>query len=421
MMQLVLRRYRPGDEEPIAGLLRKCFDTYNRFGLTGDKWLEYARIDPGFSTELSYVAELGGKVVSHVQIVERKLRTTLGVVKAAGVANVSTDPEHRGRGLATNLLKKALSDCGDAGYALSALFTGYASRPQRIYRRLRFTDVELSRRFRALLSDVRPPSLGRVEVVEEDEPPRAVYEVYEERGDSFAGWPVRSEQEWREKVAKRVFIHSFFYVDKHEGLVTVAREGGDVVGYAVGAPSPWDEESFLAVELVSVRDRPTALAALLGELVKRAAGTGRRVIVVDAPPTPEYRWALRGAAYEQGLGVFMVKLLGLRALFSHVREDLEARISKKPVAKIGIRLTVEGESVTLRVGEGELEITGDSADAEVYMPASVFNKLLFGVLSPAEALMDSKVKCNVSLRRLVESLEAIFTPRKFHIWAPDRW
>jgi len=117
----------------------------------------------------------------------------------------------------------------------------------------------------------------------------------------------------------------------------------------------------------------------------------------------------------------MVKLIGLRALFSHVREDLEVRISKKPVAKIRIRLTVEGESVTLRVGEEEFEITGDSADAEVCMSASVFNKLLFGVLSPAEALMDSKVKCNVSLRRLVESLEVVFTPRKFHIWTPDRW
>jgi len=421
MMRLVFRRYRVGDEEHIAALLRKCFDTYRRFGLTGDEWLEYARVDPGFSTELSYVVELEGRVVSHVQIVEKRLRTTLGVVRTAGVANVSTDPEHRGRGLATSLLKKALSDCEGAGYALSALFTEYASRPQRIYRRLGFTDVRLSGRFRSLVDDVRPLHPGRVEVTEEDGLPRAVHELYEERGDSFAGWPVRSEQEWREKVVKRVFIHSFHYVDKREGLVAVAREGGDVVGYAVGAPSPWDKESFLVVELVSARGRPAALAALLGRLVERSAEAGRKVMVVEAPSTHEYRWALEGLAYERGSGVFMANLLSLRALFDQAKESIEARLSERPVPRIGIRLTVKGESATLRLGEGELEITDSPADAEVRMPASVFNKLLFGVLPPVRALMHSKVKCNVSLRRLADSLGAIFTPRKFHIWAPDRW
>ncbi|RLE67492.1 MAG: hypothetical protein DRJ43_07330, partial [Thermoprotei archaeon] len=143
MKEITVRTYRPGEEEDIASLLRRCFDTFNKYGLTGEKWLEYAELNSGFKLDGAYVIEVDGRIVSHVQVVEKELRTGLGVAATAGIANVSTDPDYRGRGYATTLMRRVVDDYRGKGYPLSALFTGFASGPQRIYRRIGYTDVVL--------------------------------------------------------------------------------------------------------------------------------------------------------------------------------------------------------------------------------------------------------------------------------------
>ncbi len=297
-MDVAIRTYKPGEEEEIAELLRRCFDTFDRYGLSEAGWLEYTEVDPGFRRELSYVAEVDGRIVSHVQVVEKRLRTTLGIVEAAGIANVSTDPEFRRKGLASALLRRAQSS---SALRSSALFTGYASGPQRIYQRLGFTDVALSRRFRAPLDDLRPPPSSGIKVVEGDVSWEVV-ELYEAKGEGYACWPVRSEIEWREKFSERIAVHSFFHVPREEGEFLLALDEEGVAGYYAAAPSPWDSESFLAVELVAKEARVDALAALVSELVERAKRADRRILTVEAPLTPEYWRALRGGCLRGGAG-----------------------------------------------------------------------------------------------------------------------
>ena len=117
----------------------------------------------------------------------------------------------------------------------------------------------------------------------------------------------------------------------------------------------------------------------------------------------------------------MAKLLSLRRLFEEVEEEVASRVSSAPLARVKLELVVGGEGVKLSIGEGEFEVAEGEVDARVEMPPSAFNALLFGMRTPLEALMESRVECSVSLRDVLEALEALFAPRAFHVWPPDYW
>jgi len=69
----MFRRFRDGDEVGIVSVMRRCFSGYDRWGLTVKDWLYYEEVDDGFRRDLAYVAKEGGRVISHIHVVLRKL------------------------------------------------------------------------------------------------------------------------------------------------------------------------------------------------------------------------------------------------------------------------------------------------------------------------------------------------------------
>jgi predicted N-acetyltransferase YhbS len=81
--------------------------------------------DSTFELEQIRIAEVDGKIVSHVWVAERPVFYRGQVVlPMGGIGGVGTLPEYRGRGLATLLLEDAIAYMERKGHAISMLFTG---------------------------------------------------------------------------------------------------------------------------------------------------------------------------------------------------------------------------------------------------------------------------------------------------------
>jgi len=415
-----IRVYRPGDEERIASLLRECFDTFRNYGLDGSKWLEYAKLNEGFKLEGAYLLEVNGTLVSHVQVVEKSLRTAAGLLRTAGIANVSTHPSWRGRGYATKLLSKVMEDYRAKGFPLTALFTGYASDPQRIYRRLGYVDVCTDRAWVAPVEDAKRAAqkVRWIEVREAEERDLDwLVNVYEASGERYTGWPPRPRSEWVEKLLKRTAYHTFFHVERSPGNFVVAEEGGEVIGYAVAGRVPWNPRELAVTELVVAPGRSDALAALFSHVVARAEEVGARVLRAMVPSEPPYSKLLRVFQPQGGGGVFMSEVLNFKALAWGAAE----RAAKRLAEPVALELAYRGEGAAFRVGGGEASPHEGEVHARVGLDPTAFNRLLFGRCSALELLLSSTVKSVIPLSKVLEVLEAMFEPKPLHIWLLDHW
>ena len=413
-----IRKYRPGDEDSIAALLRECFDAYRNYGIDGSKWLELAKLNEGFRLEGAYLLEEDGTLVSHIQVVEKRLRTAAGPQSTAGIANVATHPSHRGRGYATRLLEKAMRDYAAKGFPLTALVTDFASGPQRIYRRLGYVDVCVDTYAVAPLSDAKTAArrVPWIEVCEgEERDVEKLARLYEEEGDRYTGWPTRTRQEWVEKLVKRTAYHGFFYVERNPGNFLVAKEGSEVLGHVVTLKVPWERETLGILEILSASGRPDVLQALYTAAIERASEQGARVVRASAPLTKGFARIFRNFQLGGGGGVFMTEVLNLRTLIS------AAMASKWIDEPLTLELLYKGQKVSVRISSEGLEFIDGDAQARIELDPTTFNRMLFGFASIGEVLISSRVCSTVQLKRVYEALKTIFKPKPFHIWIIDHW
>ena len=83
----------------------------------------YVEDDPSFVDQNYWVARDGGAPVACVQIFPRRIRLLGHSVPMGGIGSVFTHPDHRRKGLATDLLGRAAAAMREAGMELSLLFS----------------------------------------------------------------------------------------------------------------------------------------------------------------------------------------------------------------------------------------------------------------------------------------------------------
>lgn len=86
------------DDAAIAGLLARCFRTDfggRSFFQTRHSWRHVLRHE--------------GRIIAHLAVQLRAVRLGDSLATIAGIADVATDPDHRGRGHAADLLQAALA------------------------------------------------------------------------------------------------------------------------------------------------------------------------------------------------------------------------------------------------------------------------------------------------------------------------
>jgi GNAT superfamily N-acetyltransferase/putative sterol carrier protein len=134
-LQRKVREPRKGqDEVRIAQILSECFGPITQRQL--DQWMWKPEVK-------TFVCEIEGNIVSHVNVVFKELHLGEGVyMKTGGVGGVCTCSEQRKRGIMTSMMKQTLDYIKDAGVSNSALYTGLMLPAHRIYQRYGFGDVQ---------------------------------------------------------------------------------------------------------------------------------------------------------------------------------------------------------------------------------------------------------------------------------------
>ncbi|GIV07066.1 MAG: hypothetical protein KatS3mg017_0268 [Fimbriimonadales bacterium] len=117
-MTPVFRDLRPDEQA-------ECLDLWAQvFSPSHDYFERYFR-DPLWQPCYTRVCEADGKLVAAMQIVRRPVRLTDGqILWMAGIANVATRPEYRGRGYASQLLLDLHRVMDSYDFAFGLLFTG---------------------------------------------------------------------------------------------------------------------------------------------------------------------------------------------------------------------------------------------------------------------------------------------------------
>lgn len=101
----------PEDEAQIAQLLARAFAT--DFG--GRSYFQQRH-------HLRIVMRAEGRIIGHMGLLFRAVRLNGGLTDVAGLADVATDPDHRGQGIAQALLNAAIAEARASQAAFFLLF-----------------------------------------------------------------------------------------------------------------------------------------------------------------------------------------------------------------------------------------------------------------------------------------------------------
>src|SRR5260370_37788402 len=128
--EITIDRRSEADADESLELLVTVFDD------TPQAWFEARILDPPYPESTGFVARAGGRIVSHVELLDMPLRFGEAVVHAGAVSGGATVPEWRRRGLASALMQRLVEEMAARQMPLSLLLTG----SQVFYERLGWTD-----------------------------------------------------------------------------------------------------------------------------------------------------------------------------------------------------------------------------------------------------------------------------------------
>jgi len=108
---------RASDRGAVLDLLEHAFALRELF----ERYMDF---DPQFAYADYWLACEDGRPVSSVQVFTKTIRLRHEAVKLGGIGSVATHESQRGKGIASELLRRAIADMTSRGMALSLLFTG---------------------------------------------------------------------------------------------------------------------------------------------------------------------------------------------------------------------------------------------------------------------------------------------------------
>jgi predicted N-acetyltransferase YhbS len=208
-----IRCARMSERDEVLDLLARWYDNAEFFA-------RYNRNDPAFRDQLCLIAKDRGRLVSTVQIFDRKVNIGGQTVPMGGIGSVYTLAEYRKQGIASALMRLSVETMEREGFELSLLFAD----------RLKFYGGfgwrAVARVFSILRDSDRIRVNGKFEI-EPFNPVRdlsdvsAIYDSYSRRFDSTV---VRDDRYWRGNL--------LYAGNPGEYSVVCAVPGGAIAAYA---------------------------------------------------------------------------------------------------------------------------------------------------------------------------------------------
>ncbi len=255
---------RPQERGEVLDLLESAFHERDLF----ERYMDH---DPAYRSGDLLLALERGRPVSCVQVFEKRIRLGKGAaLSLGGIGSVATHPDHRGRGLASELIRRQTGALCRRGAALGLLFTGRHT----FYAPLGWVPIALPQ---AALRPARPLSErpGRVREFEPRDLPRIRW-LYDAYCAEIAGTTLRDERYWDGQLR---------YAGTPGERFTVFERGGALTAYLRCVELGPGRS---AMEFARRDDAADGLAALLCEALPEDAPLFLRV-----PPDGELSSALQ--------------------------------------------------------------------------------------------------------------------------------
>ena len=365
--------------------------------------LQRLKIKGGWKVEIEH----GGRSVSRLWIVDRSMRIGHKTVRVGGIAGVGTDPAHRNKGLASQVLNQAIELMGEKGYDLSFLFG-----IQDFYPRFGFATCMAERRFsmdtRAAERVQKGPAmrpLGKGAAAK-----RALEQIRRMhnrlnrartgavvRGASWDGFPMAAGF----GVEPKVFVWE--------------NAKGKVGAYAV-----LDDRTDRCRAAEVGAESAEGQAAAIRLLARRAVALRRERIQVCMPADSEFALYCRslGAAdetrYERNAGP-MARIINLKSTLAKLEPVWRERWPKGP----GLKLQTDLGSVRLvRQGGGIRVDEGGSAKGGARMGQAALVQALLGYRSTDDLARSGEIAAS---RQAQRALASLFPLQEAHMSWPDRF
>jgi predicted N-acetyltransferase YhbS len=214
-----LRPARRSERDEVLDLLAHWYNDREFFA-------RYNQNDPTFRDELCLVALDGGRMVSTVQIFDRKINLDGKAVPMAGIGSVFTRKDYRHQRVASGLMNLAVTTMEREGFDVSMLFA------ERLTFYNQFGWKELTRNF-TILADataLRTPKFD-IEAFDLNRDLRDVMRLHCDYSGRFDVTVLRSEADWR---ANLQFAGNMPAdpIGGCEEYFTIARSGSEIAAYA---------------------------------------------------------------------------------------------------------------------------------------------------------------------------------------------
>lgn len=268
-MTVECRAMRPEEKASVLGLWTAVWGEGRR------RFLEaYWDADPWSRPDYARVVVRDGEVLAALEICRRPMQLGGSERIGAGIANLTTRPDHRHEGLARMLIEDTVQFIHSQDFDFSFVFTEI----QEIYARQGWQPVTMPV-FMAPLPPLRVETEAglQVEIIDYGGCPNEVQEIYGLFGPSMPMYLPRPEAYWTGWVWPRAL---------EEHLCLLGRSGGHAVAYAL-VRRPREGSRTCRVHELGVTDERW-MGPLLRAAVTAAAPPGATRLKVDLPNRPSF-------------------------------------------------------------------------------------------------------------------------------------
>ncbi len=369
------------------------------FGAGGGEWhIKRLRRLPRKEWKNHRCLVLDGRVVSYIKIVPKRMYLGRALLKMAGVAGVSTDPDHRRKGYNRALFRDTIEFIRKDGYDLSILY-GIPDYYHRYGYESVMTGHIVTMTPREEWAGAAAPHKRSVVTRSDMDQIRRL---------------CNAQARHRDGNCLRNRMH------KPARGVKITDGRGRIVAYAA-----WREENGIIFVPDAAARGPAAAVELLRALWRVAWREMAGQINVDLPPGYPLTDAMlpRGATYRRQFrhnAGCMGLILDLSALARKMQPEWARLAGRSELAgkRFALRLAVGDETLSISGGaKGVTTAVGRARAASRATPPR-FLQMLLGYRAISELADDSDVRFT---KKDLRALEVLFPERRTHILGPDRF
>ncbi|MDO8589479.1 MAG: GNAT family N-acetyltransferase [Armatimonadota bacterium] len=388
------RAIRDEEYEACLAMLDRAFT----FTLDG-YFVHYVRGDPWFKNDYCRVYLDNGRIVSALNICRREVRVGSVTLTMGGIGNVGTDPEYRGKGYSSQVLRDAALVMRDDGMDFSILYTGING----FYERLGWRTLPvpyLWGKLRAAESSGGPYTIRHYDVGKDA---AALLRIYDQFNAGLLMSAVRTEHYWR-----KFCLHEY-----HPAwTILLAENDSQPVAYTMTRVA---ENMLVFDELGYLSGHEQGLGVLMRKAAEDALDKSASEVRVE-PATDETVTALaseiaRGFEFRH-TNYGMVLFFDLNRTFSRLLPELDKRVQATGLAG-SVTIDTEVGSIGLRSdGAGIAIVATSDTDSRAKLTQPDLARLIFG-MGPVQ---DVKSEVAEPARQFLSTL---FPPRPFVYWHAD--